>query len=230
MTSHLAVETPDSVVLRWPSEAANEWVIAFLDAALRDENVLAVVPIGSAIRADVPSDDLDIVVICKRKEGLDHRAPIEIDIRTFDMDEVTTRLDEGNELLAWAIKFGNPLLDRERYWKHLVANWADRVPLPDPLLAGRRADALLRHVRTLEKIGDRPAAAEMRLSYLTLKARAKLSELQIFPTSRPELPQQLREIGEGVLADALEDAIRERYGLARDEASPVHPGAARILK
>ena len=60
--------------------------------------------------------------------------------------------------------------------------------------------------------GDRDAAAELRASMLTHLARAALSGAAVFPQSRPELPGQLRGIGEQALADQLDEALAQRRG------------------
>ncbi len=51
---------------------------------------------------------------------------------------------------------------------------------------------------------------EQRLVALTQEARAFLIRKAIFPSSRPELPGQLREVGETELAERLEAALLER--------------------
>ena len=53
-------------------------------------------------------------------------------------------------------------------------------------------------------------AADLRLSMLTLLSRAASSKADVFAKSRPELPDQLRGIGEGVLAERLIDALERR--------------------
>ncbi len=88
--------------------------------------------------------------------------------------------------------------------------WRDRIPIPDPGLARHRAAKVARHLNAVREMGDEAAAAELNLSHLTLLARAVLAEHHVFPASRPELPEQLRTIGESRLAAKLEDAFHER--------------------
>ena len=48
----------------------------------------------------------------------------------------------------------------------------------------------------------------LEISYRTHLARATLAKAGIQPASRPELPSQLREVGETVLASDLERALK----------------------
>lgn len=58
-------------------------------------------------------------------------------------------------------------------------------------------------------LGDADAAREQALSYLTHSARAELLEAGVYPASRPELPEQLRSIGDYLLAGRLERILEE---------------------
>ena len=53
-------------------------------------------------------------------------------------------------------------------------------------------------------IGDVCAAHEQALTYLTHIARAELLDKKVYPASRPELPKQLRMVGEHGIAYCLE--------------------------
>ncbi len=59
----------DSIV-GWPTVRSKAWTSAFLELADRDENIIAVVAVGSAVRPDVASIDLDLVIICKEPDKL----------------------------------------------------------------------------------------------------------------------------------------------------------------
>lgn len=200
----------DSVILRWPTVVAHTWLTEFVRKVAADENVLAVIAVGSTIRSEVESDDLDLVVLCEERKRFRYKSPIEVDIRTFVLTATEEDLSAGHPLLGWAVKFGQALFDRNGTWEKLVSTWRDRVPLPDPLLARKRADKIFKYLTAVREIGDDAAAAELHLSYLTFLARAALSEQGIYPTSRPELPGQLRTIDEVQLATRLETALRER--------------------
>jgi hypothetical protein len=119
-------------------------------------------------------------------------------------------LSAGHPLLGWAVKFGEAIYDRNGIWENLVSTWRDRVPLPDPALARQRADKVFKQLVTVREMGDEAAASELYLSYLTLLARVELAEQGVYPKSRPELPGQLREIGEMELSTKLETVLRER--------------------
>jgi hypothetical protein len=200
----------DSVIRRWPTENARQWLAGLLRRVEGDENVLAVVAVGSAIRPGVPSEDLDLVVLCADRTAFQVKAPIEVDLRAYDRADIDASLERGHDLLAWAVRFGVPLHDPRGTWRDIVHKWGDRLPLPDPELAERRAETALERTRELEQTGDRTAAAELRLSYLTHRARATLSRFGVYPASRPELPEQLRSIGVDSLAEELARALSER--------------------
>lgn len=223
-------ELMDGIVLRWPTPASRLWLRKFLREASSDENVLAIVVVGSTIRRRVESDDLDLVILCEDRTQFRYKSPIEVDLRTFAISTADDELSHGHELLGWAVKFGSPIFDRRDTWRKLASRWRDRLPLPDPVRARRRAATALRHFNVLQEVGDQAAAAEIRLSHVTLLARAALAEAGVYPASRPELPGQLRAIGRAELAKEVEDAILERRRIASEHSglppsSPLHPTA-----
>ena len=63
----------------------------------------------------------------------------------------------------------------------------------------------------MQEIGDEDAVAEYRIAWLSHRARACLARAGILPRSRPELPSQLRENGDGTLADSLSAALADRF-------------------
>lgn len=197
-------------IKRWPTERSRVWLQEFLAQTGNDPNIVAVIAVGSAVREDVESADLDIIVITKRAPVRSFDAPIEIDVRTYVRDEVSAKVASGHDLLGWAVKFGVPLLDEEGFWSTLTARFADSVPLPSADVAHQRAKQAFRHTSEILEIGDQDAAEEQFLSLVTHLARATLIEHGCYPTSRPELPQQLRAVGERQLAAVLESAIEGR--------------------
>ena len=70
-------------IQRWPTTGAKAWVSNFLRSAVLDDNVVAIIAVGSAVRRNVPSVDLDIVVLAKDVSKLESRPPIEIDLRAY---------------------------------------------------------------------------------------------------------------------------------------------------
>lgn len=203
------------VIHRWPTVRARRWVTDFLRSAAADPNVVAVVAVGSAIRPDVASEDLDLVVLVGDRAALEARPPMEIDLRAYELDDVQGETIGGRDLITWALRLGVPLHDPCGVWEEVVQRWRGRVPLPDPEMAERRAEVAHRQLRSLESAGDERAASEVRVTYLTHLARAALSRSGVHPASRPELPGQLRTIGEEELARRLSGALAARGGRLR---------------
>jgi len=191
-------------VLRWPTRRSREWTEAFLRSARSNANITAVVAIGSGVRHDVPSADVDLVVICKDPHVFNAAAPMEVDLRTYSRVEVDVQLKSGNDMLGWAVRFGRVLFQRDCFWDEVVRSWRHRLPLPSSKLARERAAAAFRHLTNVFKAGDADAAHEQALSYLTHLARAELLDRGVYPASRPELAEQLRGIGSARLAEWLD--------------------------
>lgn len=191
-------------VLRWPTERSRDWICRFLDSAPPDPGILAVVAIGSAVRPNVPSADLDLIVICAARTALDETPPLEIDLRPYSAADVDSQIGSGHDLLGWAIKFGKVLFQRDRYWDRLVDFWRNRLPLPSAALARERATRAYRRLIKVLEAGDADAAHEQAVSYLTHLARAELLDRGVYPASRPELASQLRGIGSYQIAEGLD--------------------------
>ena len=92
----------------------------------------------------------------------------------------------------------------------LVERWEGRLPFPSAEAADARADRAARAAEGLRAGGDDEAADEVRLAALTQRARARLLRVGIFPLSRPELPDQLVELGDIELARQLADLLHAR--------------------
>ena len=201
---------PEQLIRRWPTVQAREWLSSFLARARSNRNVIAVIAIGSAVRSKVQSDDLDLFVLCHDRALLTDRAPIEIDMRSADVSRVDQNIRTGRELEIWAVRYGQPLLDRDSTWRRIVNNWKDRLPLPDPSVSMERARRTQKQIKELLDIGDEDAASELTLSYLTHRSWARLAQAGVHPQSRPELPRQLRSVGESDLAATLDQALCKR--------------------
>ena len=210
----MSAATVDRVVCRWPTTRARQWTLGFLRRAQADTNVAAVIAIGSAVRDNVPSADLDLLVLCRERDTLSERAPIEVDLRVYDVDDVDRQVANGRDLLTWAVLFGRPLLDRFQTWESIVRRWRARVPLPDPSAARSRAAATLARLEVMREMGDDVAAAELDVSYQTHCARALLAEAGVHPASRPELSDQLRSLGAMEQARKLTAALTARQQLS----------------
>jgi hypothetical protein len=210
----------------WPTDFARQWLHSFLRRVRGDPNVLVVVAIGSSVRT-ASADDLDLVVLCKDRTLQRDRPPIEVDLRAFDWDKVDADIQRGKDLLIWAVRFGEPLYDPAGRWQDLVSRWKGRMPLPNPEEAIGRAEAALADFEKMRAAGDTDAMQDLNLSYLTHLARARLTAAGVFPASRPELPDQLRQIGQAELAESLGTALalRARIGDERpltDLSGPDH--------
>ena len=197
-------ERASDQVLRWPTSRSKNWTNTFLDSAERNGNILAVVAVGSAVRADVPSADIDLVVICGDPAVLKAVPPLEVDLRAYSAARVGGQLKSGHDMLGWAVRFGQVLYQRNSFWEKIRNSWDHRLPLPSSKLSRERATAAYRHLNTVVEFGDVDAAREQALSYLTHLARAELLDRGVYPASRPELAGQLRVVGNFRLAEWLD--------------------------
>lgn len=203
-------------IKRWPTEASRKWVRTFLNSAVNDDNIVAVIAVGSAVRPHVPSVDLDLIVLCRDPTRMRDKPPIEIDLRSYAVDRVDVLIESGNDLLGWAIMYGEVLLQKDDYWSLLVKSWQDQLPLPSIEVATRRASEAFDRVRNMLDIGDEEAAYEQAVSYVTHLARVELLRRGRYPTSRPELPSELRTIGCATLANYLEGLINHSVRGSRE--------------
>ena len=208
----MSAKAMDSAIVRWPTERAKAWLASFVERARRDENVVAIVAIGSAVRAAAVAEDLDILVLCRNRAALKEKAPIEVDVRKANAHAIESDIRRGEALVAWAVLFGLPLLDKKRVWESVVQRWKDSVPLPNAEVSLARAKAIRERMKAMSEIGDDNALCDLNLSYLTHLAWARLAKARVFPKSRPEIPGQLEEIGERGLAAKLAQALEERRG------------------
>lgn len=199
-----------AAVRSWPSRAAREWTQDAVAAARRNVAVTAIVATGSAVRDVERIDDLDLVLVYRNRRPSLPRPPIDVDLRQYERAEVPRKLRDGHEYLAWTVRFGQPLFDRDGWWAALRAEREGQLALPPAATARERANRMERLRDDMLAVGDHDAAAELEISVLTHLARAALSEAGVFPLSRPELLGQLRNIGDHTLADRLDDALRSR--------------------
>ena len=195
------------LTIRWPTEASRTWTENFLSSARDDPSISAVIAIGSAVRPNGVTADLDLVVICREPLNLSRSRPMEVDLRVYRTDEVDRLLAEGHDVLGWAIKFGQVLFQRSSFWDMTLSRWKNELPLPSPETPRVRARETRRRFLNVLEIGDIDAALEQAISYLTHLAWAELLEAGIFPASRRELPSQLRAVDSHRIADSLEGLL-----------------------
>ena len=204
-----------------------EWTENFLDSAWADLSIAAVIAIGSAVRPNAVTADLDLLVICREPLSLKGSRPMEVDLRVYRTDDVDRLIAEGHDVLGWAVRFGQVLFQRSGFWDTMLSRWKNDLPLPSPEIPRVRARETRRRFLNVLEIGDVDAALEQAISYLTHLSWAELLERGVFPASRRELPSQLRAIDSQRLADSLEslldgdsDKMETREQLAEIVASP----------
>ena len=195
------------LTIRWPTEASMQWTESFLDLARDDLSITAVIAIGSAVRPNAATADLDLVVISRERLNLTGSRPMEVDLRVYRADDVDRLIAEGHDVLGWAIKFGKVVFQRSGFWDMTLSRWKNDLPLPSPEIPRVRARETRRRFLNVLEIGDVDAALEQAISYFTHLAWADLLERGIFPASRRELPSQLRDIDSQILADSLESLL-----------------------
>ena len=204
---HLAL----GVVRRWPSADARNWAISNLGCLASQPDTAAIVAIGSAVRAAYHSgSDVDFLVVADGEAAPASLRPIDVDLRTFRRCEIDHKIREGDDLLGWAIRFGRAIFDRNQFWANLCSQWARQLPFPSAEVSVARALRFERIARELVLMGDFEAALEQVTGMLTHWARASLLQAHVYPASRPELPMQLRRIGQHRLAESLERTLRRR--------------------
>ena len=202
--------TPDgweASVCAWPDDEARDWSRRLIEAALEDPAVNAVVATGSAVRDVDHCDDLDLLLVYRTQRPGLPRPPISVDLRCYDHADAAARVATGHSHLSWAVRFGRVLFERDRWWSQFRARWNDRLLLPSAEESDERARRAEQQSNDLAAAGDDDAAAELHLTALTHRARAALSRAGVFPQSRPELPVQLRTVGEHGLSERLQKAL-----------------------
>lgn len=201
-------------VLRWPTSVARDWAMDVLPQLCQHPSVLAVVALGSTVRPAESSFDFDCLYVYRGLRPDMPASPIEVDLRAFEFSQVDSLISDGNDLLVWSLRLGRMLCERDSYWSRLKESWESRLPFPSAAVAEKRAERADTILADLRRVGDSDAIIDQQVAVLTHRARAALLRKKVFPASRPELPAQLRAVGERVLAGELEVAIRERNALA----------------
>lgn len=196
---------------KWPSTRAKEWVENFAQTSRRQSDIWAIVIFGSIIRPQVRySVDVDLLVIYESERPNFVLPPLDVDIRSYRQEGIESLILDGHELLCWTIRFGKVLYEKDKYWTTLCDKWKDHLPLPSAKTADKRAERARQLFEDLKVIGDEDAAQEQYITTLTQIARAYLIRSDTYPASRPELPDQLKSIGEHELAFRLEKALQTR--------------------
>jgi len=200
------------VIRRWPSSTAKRWAISTLSSLASHAGTTAIVGIGSAFRhAHHVGSDVDFLVIADGEDEPASPPPIDVDLLIFRRSQVDQKLRDCDAFLGWAIRFGQRIFERDQYWTNLQAKWSEHLPFPSPEPYEMLALRFERFAEQLVSAGDFDAALEQVVGMLTHRGRARLIRARVYPASRPELPAQLRGIGEHQLAEWLEQALRRRH-------------------
>jgi predicted nucleotidyltransferase len=196
-------------IQRWVGDS-ERWLKSFLRGVPRNDSIVAVIAMGSAVRErGHRRSDFDLLVIYRGTRPV-IKAPLEVDIRYAPMEGIEDEIANGHEILCWALKLGAVLYDRTSIWNRLVSAWSNRIPLPSASVARKRALDSMRRAREMLEIGDDSAADDLLLAALTQFARERLVLGGVFPASRPELPLQLQGLdAEDALAQLL---LKAMYG------------------
>ena len=198
---------------KWPSIVAREWVEQFVQIVYDQADIWALVAFGSIVRHVDYSVDVDLLLVYESEKPIFTTPPLDVDVRAFRKTDIDSLIAEGHELLCWSIRFGKALHEKNQYWTNLRKRWMRHLPLPSAKTADERAKRARRLLEDLRAIGDEDAAQEQLITMLTHFARARLIRANVNPASRPELPKQLRSIGEIALASQLTDALQKRREL-----------------
>ena len=167
----------------------------------------AMVLVGSWARGTQvdPISDIDVLAI----GGVDIPSPVgRIQVISRSAAQLRELVMAGDDFSQWSLRFGRPLSGR-RLWKDLREKLLAAAPWPSGESKLALAKGRLKAAQELLAIGDVEAAEEEARYGLSHLARGLLLEQQVFPLSRPELPEQLAKIGEHEIARALNESLRE---------------------
>lgn len=161
-----------------------------------------VVLVGSVARGTRVADvgDLDILVL--NGEGSKVLMP-GVQITSLSVKSLTDRVLSGDDFTQWALRFGVTIHGRSM-WNALKAKLLIVAPWPSAELKKEHAAKRLRRASELLEMNDLQAAREELRYAGNHIARAVLLKRHIFPLSRPELSNQLREVQQEGFADLLD--------------------------
>ena len=178
--------------------------------ALREAGLLkhsVVVLIGSYARgARTSRSDVDLLVLLQEPKRPKLKAPYGIHLQFEDIARFRRRLEEGDDYVIAALKFGKLLHDSDNLWGDLLQQ-AKSGRWPDWRDKFKQAERRIRMADELLVMDDIDAATEEYLAIATQIARGILLRHGEYPLSRPELTKQLLARGETTLAANLEKLI-----------------------
>jgi len=177
---------------------------ALVDRALAAKADALVLTGSTARQARTEISDLDYHLVGPPLEVGD--LPPDLDLHVVSPDELTARLQEGDDFTQWSLRFGCVIFDTGVVRECIAAIEAHEM-WPDVTRKAEQARKSLRTARAMVESGDRDAAVEQVRTALTMFARWRLLSAHEFPLSRAELPSQLAAIGHAVIANDLELTI-----------------------
>jgi predicted nucleotidyltransferase len=175
----------------------------------------AVVLVGSAARGRrSEQSDIDILFVSTTKIS---DAPVisGYHIKFSTEADFLTRLKAGEDFEAWCARLGVTLCDRG-VWTRIKADSAGVWPKWETKVVHGLRRLFL--ASQMSKMGDESAAREELVFVLGHIARGLLLKRGTFPLSRPELADQVREIGYPHLADLHERLRNSLIPNSRDIA------------
>lgn len=178
---------------------------------------IAVILIGSVARSTHTSQsDLDLLIVSDQPVLVDRR-PDRLHVQALTTQQFMDRLRGGDDFVAWCVRYGVPIVS-SKSWLHIIAS-PEAAIWPDWHTKVRHAARRLTLAATLLQTRDIAAAGEEMLYAASHTARAILLKSGIFPLSRPEIINQLREAGHERLGRVLEELSYDpptREALTRD--------------
>jgi predicted nucleotidyltransferase len=166
-------------------------------------NGVSVILIGSAARdARTQDSDIDLLLVGAERPHV-AKSFAGFHIQTNSVAEFLANLKKGEDFESWCVRLGIPLSDDSGHWASIVASEeAKQWPRWElKVLHGARR-LFLAH--SLFEMGDKFAASEELVYTLGHIGRGLLLKSGTFPLSRPELAEQLRDLGYPHLANIHE--------------------------
>jgi hypothetical protein len=183
------------------------------DLRRNQEGDIAIVLIGSAARGLWnEASDVDLLFLGKTRPEVAKNVS-GYHIQAASEAEFLRNLSLGEDFEAWCVRFGTTLYDSGIWATIKESNVAATWPRWQVKVVHGARRLFLAGI--LLETGDRHAAAEETVYVLGHIARGILMRGGVFPLSRPELAEQVRNVGYPHLAD-----IHER--LRNSEDIPIH--------
>lgn len=163
-------------------------------------SAFALVLLGSVARGKRTRmwSDLDLLAV----EAPYIEAPPSVHFIQLDRSELLERAARRDDFPQWAFRYGEPLFGENR-WREFAATALASLPWPDPLKKFQQAQDRLKVADALVEVTDFTSAQKEAIYAASHTARALLLSCGRFPLSRPELPAQLRQVGQLQAAGVL---------------------------